>query len=215
MSRVISSMLGSQAGSAALIHGQSLLRAGKGAGARGVLPTNAPSRRSALPLCLGWIGGLNSDFFNIKSALLPINKVNPSADPLDARRSDRLAVQGSSVNTIPTSTNSAPETSKRGAQTTDSLLTKQTTRAPQPPAVERTKVLTRPAPVPETRPTTIEGWTIREVNGGTAVLEGPNGVWKATRGDTVPGVGKIESIVRWGNRWIVATSRLIQSDCRV
>jgi hypothetical protein len=169
----------------------------------------------ALPLCLGWIGGLNSDFFNIKSALLPINKVNPSADPLDARRSDRLAVQGSSVNTIPTSTNSAPETSKRGAQTTDSLLTKQTTRAPQPPAVERTKVLTRPAPVPETRPTTIEGWTIREVNGGTAVLEGPNGVWKATRGDTVPGVGKIESIVRWGNRWIVATSRLIQSDCRV
>jgi hypothetical protein len=159
----------------------------------------------ALPLCLGWIGGLNSDFFNIKSALLPINKVNPSADPLDARRSDRLAVQGSSVNTIPTSTNSAPETSKRGAQTTDSLLTKQTTRAPQPPAVERTKVLTRPAP--ETRPTTIEGWTIREVNGGTAVLEGPNGVWKATRGDTVPGVGKIESIVRWGNRWIVATSK--------
>jgi hypothetical protein len=74
-------------------------------------------------------------------------------------------------------------------------------------AVERTKVSTKPAPVPETRPTTIEGWTIREVSGGTAVLEGPNGVWKATRGDTVPGVGKIESIVRWGNRWIVATSR--------
>ena len=51
------------------------------------------------------------------------------------------------------------------------------------------------------------GWTIREVSGGTAVLVGPNGVWNATRGDTVPGVGKIDSIVRWGNRWIVATSR--------
>ena len=23
-------------------------------------------------------------------------------------------------------------------------------------------------------------------------------------GDTVPGVGRIDSIVRWGNRWIVA-----------
>jgi hypothetical protein len=23
----------------------------------------------------------------------------------------------------------------------------------------------------------------------------------------VPGLGKIDSIVRWGNRWIVATSR--------
>jgi hypothetical protein len=161
----------------------------------------------ALALCLGWIGGLNSDFFNIKPVSLPVNKVNSSADPLDAPKSDRVAGQGSSVNTIPTASKSAPETSKRGAQITDSLLTKQTTRAPQPPAVERTKVPTKPAPVPETRPTTIEGWTIREVNGGTAALEGPNGVWKATRGDTIPGVGKIESIVRWGNRWIVATSK--------
>ena len=60
--------------------------------------------------------------------------------------------------------------------------------------------------VPETRPTTIEGWTVREVRGGTAILEGPNGVWTVTRGDTVPGVGRIDSIVRWGNRWIVATA---------
>jgi hypothetical protein len=161
----------------------------------------------ALALCLGWIAGLNSGFFTVKPASLPVNKVNSSADPLDAPKSDRLAMQGSSESTLATATSSAPETSKRGAQTTDSLLTKQTTRAPQPTVVERTKVSTKPAPVPETRPTTIEGWTVREVNGGTAVLEGPNGVWKATRGGTVPGVGKIDSIVRWGNRWIVATSR--------
>jgi hypothetical protein len=61
-------------------------------------------------------------------------------------------------------------------------------------------------PWPDTRPTTIAGWTLREVTNGTAVLEGPNGVWRATRGDTVPGVGRVESIVRWGNRWLVATS---------
>jgi hypothetical protein len=62
-------------------------------------------------------------------------------------------------------------------------------------------------PVPETRPTTIEGWMLREVTSGTAVLEGPNGIWKVKRGDTVPGVGRVESIVLWGKRWIVATSR--------
>jgi hypothetical protein len=28
----------------------------------------------------------------------------------------------------------------------------------------------------------------------------------AARGDTIPGVGRIDSIVRWGNRWIVATA---------
>jgi hypothetical protein len=63
------------------------------------------------------------------------------------------------------------------------------------------------SPVPETRPTTIPGWMLREVVNGTAVLQGPNGVWRVTRGDTVPGVGRVDSIVLWGNRWIVATSR--------
>jgi hypothetical protein len=67
---------------------------------------------------------------------------------------------------------------------------------------------TRPTtPAPETRPTTIEGWVVREVVGGTAVLQGPEGVWRAKAGDTVPGVGRVDSIVRWGSRWIVATSR--------
>jgi hypothetical protein len=62
-------------------------------------------------------------------------------------------------------------------------------------------------PISETRPTTIEGWTLREVINGTAILEGPTGIWKAVRGDNVPGIGKVDSIVLWGNRWIVATSR--------
>jgi hypothetical protein len=61
-------------------------------------------------------------------------------------------------------------------------------------------------PVAETKPTTIEGWTVLDVRGGTAVLEGPDGIRTAARGDTVPGIGRIDSIVRWGNRWIVATA---------
>jgi len=159
---------------------------------------------SALILCIGWIGGLNSDFFMLEPTPLPVKTGNSSAEiRSDAAKPERLGP----ANTIASVTNPAHETSKRGAQTIDSSPTKEAARAPQSTAVERPKVSTRPAPVPETRPTTIEGWTIREVSGGTAVLEGPNGVWKATRGDTVPGVGKIDSIVRWGNRWIVATSR--------
>lgn len=62
-------------------------------------------------------------------------------------------------------------------------------------------------PTPETRPTTIEGWIVRDVRGGTAFLEGPDGSRTAMVGDTVPGVGRIDSIVRWGNRWIVAADK--------
>lgn len=61
-------------------------------------------------------------------------------------------------------------------------------------------------PWPETPPATIPGWTLRGITNGTAVLEGPSGIWKAMRGDTVPGVGRVESMVRWGGRLIVATS---------
>jgi hypothetical protein len=163
----------------------------------------------ALGLTLVWIGGPNSDFLGINPAALPLKQVNSSVYTPPAK-SDRLEVPGSPTNPTPTATGigRAHQTSKSGSQTTSvSLSTKQNPNAPGPTAVQRTNVSTRPVAVPETRPTTIEGWTIREVNGGTAVLEGPNGTWKATRGDTVPGVGKIDSIVRWGNRWIVATSR--------
>jgi hypothetical protein len=52
-------------------------------------------------------------------------------------------------------------------------------------------------PTPETRPTTIEGWTVLDVRGGMAVLGGPDGVRMATRADTGPGIGRIDSIVRW------------------
>jgi hypothetical protein len=68
------------------------------------------------------------------------------------------------------------------------------------------EMLPSPVPFPETRPATIEGWTVRDVFGATAVLEGPDGILRATRGDTVPRVGRVESIVRWGSRWIVVTS---------
>jgi hypothetical protein len=71
----------------------------------------------------------------------------------------------------------------------------------------RTKTLPRPLPAPETRPTTIEGWTVRDVIDGTAVLQGPGGIWKAARGEMVPGLGRVDSIVLWGSRWIVATSK--------
>jgi hypothetical protein len=62
-------------------------------------------------------------------------------------------------------------------------------------------------PIPETRPTTIEGWTLREVTNGIAILEGPNGIWRVRRGDSLPEVGRIDSVLLWGERWIVATSK--------
>jgi hypothetical protein len=64
----------------------------------------------------------------------------------------------------------------------------------------------RLTPFPETRPATIDGWSVRDVYGGVAVLAGTDGVWTVKPGDHVPGVGRIDSITRWGGRWIVVTT---------
>jgi hypothetical protein len=84
------------------------------------------------------------------------------------------------------------------------------TRSEQPKQAALTPAPQRqpkPAPVPDTPPTTMPGWIVREVANGTATVEGPNGIWRVARGDNLPGAGRVDSIVRWGHRWIIATSR--------
>ena len=85
-------------------------------------------------------------------------------------------------------------------------------KAGPPPATLAAPPARELVAVPETKPTTIAGWTVLEVRGGTVVLEGPDGIRTAARGDIVPGIGRIDSIVRWGNRWIVATASGLIAD---
>ena len=173
----------------------------------------------SLGLGFGWLGRSNSNFSDVNLASPTLKKPNSSdcaADPgketicVDPK-SDRLEMLNLPNSPIPAATrpDRAHDRSTGGSQFTNavSLPKKQNTVSLAPTAVGRGKLSTRPSAVPETRPTTIEGWTVRDVIGGTAVLEGPNGIRKVTRGDIVPSVGKIESIVRWGNRWIVATDK--------
>jgi hypothetical protein len=157
----------------------------------------------AVAICVVWFGA-SDPIFSIGPASLPVKTVDSSADRSERAKPAQPSVQ--SANTVAITPGSAHGSSLRDGQRTDPSLTKQAARPAQPPAVERAG-FSKPAAVPDTKPTTLEGWIIREVNGGTAILEGPNGVWKATRGDTIPTIGKIDSIVRWGNRWIVATSK--------
>ena len=52
----------------------------------------------------------------------------------------------------------------------------------------------------------IPNWVVREVVNGKATLQGPRGVIRVSRGDLVPGVGRVQSIARQGGRWMVATN---------
>jgi hypothetical protein len=181
-------------------------------------------------LALGWAGGWGSyHAFAPASDSAPLERTSVADCALasgqdggcGAAKSDREAAQAappSQKATVPAANGAGrgPELARAAPQQAAPPPTRDTSAAQQAAASpattgtvsrERTRMSPRPVAVPETRPTTIEGWTVREVVGGTVVLEGPDGVWRAARGETVPGVGRVDSIVRWGNRWIVATSR--------
>jgi hypothetical protein len=149
-----------------------------------------------LGLGLGWIGGSSWGALHDEPVPLEVRQAGPPADAPDPILRE-MKGPATDLRPPPAATGRAHETAPA----------KHKAAAPPAGSAEKLKVSTRPTPVPETKPITIDGWTVREVNGGSVVLEGPNGVWRASRGDTVPGVGRIESIVRWGNHLIVATSK--------
>jgi len=53
----------------------------------------------------------------------------------------------------------------------------------------------------------IANWTVRDVFDDTAVLEGPRGLIAVGPGDTIPGIGQVQAIMRSGRRWVVATTK--------
>jgi hypothetical protein len=93
------------------------------------------------------------------------------------------------------------------APSTTSIASNYVPPAPAPAAERPSPEPRLTTPVPETRPTTVDGWVLRDIVNGTAVLEGPDGIVRVRRGDSVPGLGQVEEIFGWGNRMIVSTSR--------
>ncbi|ABD08642.1 conserved hypothetical protein [Rhodopseudomonas palustris HaA2] len=54
---------------------------------------------------------------------------------------------------------------------------------------------------------TVEGWVLREVYDGGAVIVGRAGTFEVYAGDPVPGLGRVDAIRRQDGRWVVVTSR--------
>jgi hypothetical protein len=146
---------------------------------------------------LGWVGG---------SASHRLFAPNPATSPLKQRSNAAVRAEGR------TSSDTARDAVSPSVRKLSSSLASRPDSAPV--ALQSgVRSLPRLMPVPETRPMTIEGWTVRDVSGSVAALEGPDGTWRAARGDIVPGLGRVDSIVRWGNYWLVSTSRgLVASE---
>jgi hypothetical protein len=57
------------------------------------------------------------------------------------------------------------------------------------------------------KPPIVQGWVLRRVYDGAALIEGRDGIIEVEPGIVAPGLGRIESIKRHDGRWVVVTSR--------
>jgi hypothetical protein len=54
---------------------------------------------------------------------------------------------------------------------------------------------------------TVEGWVLRDVAHGGALIEGRQGIYEVYAGDPVPGLGRVDAIRRQDGRWVVVTTK--------
>jgi hypothetical protein len=86
---------------------------------------------------------------------------------------------------------------------------KEVTGSIAPPA---TAAAAAPIPLPVPRPEvarlpTVDGWVLREVAHGVALIEGRQGIFEVYAGDPVPGLGRVDAIRKQDGRWVVVTSK--------
>jgi hypothetical protein len=92
-----------------------------------------------------------------------------------------------------------------------SAAAKETTGSLAPPAGAQALPMPQGSPAaPKTevgRLPTVDGWVLREVGHGSALIEGRQGLYEVYAGDPVPGLGRVDAIRRQDGRWVVVTSR--------
>jgi hypothetical protein len=99
----------------------------------------------------------------------------------------------------------APAQAAAAAPST-SVVPKDVTGSVTPPATVAALPATAAKPEVARLPT-VEGWVLRDVGHGGALIESRRGIFEIYAGDSIPGVGRIDAIRKQDGRWVVVTSK--------
>jgi hypothetical protein len=153
------------------------------------------------------IARIDADMLALKASVghtsnLALSQFNKTSDRLDkvekaqAEPSAKLAKLSEAVDKLRAAQPVAP-----AAAAAAPVAAKDATGSIAPPAAAA-------APKAEAaRLPKVEGWVLREVVNGGALIEGRYGIYEVYAGDPIPGLGRIDAIRRQDGRWVVVTSR--------
>jgi hypothetical protein len=126
----------------------------------------------------------------------PAAKIARLSDAMDKLRAPPAPVPASvAAVTVPKET-TAPKENTAPKETTGSI---------RPPAAVPKPDVARLASV--ARLPTVEGWVLRDVADGGALIEGRRGMFEVFAGDTIPGLGRVDAIRRQDGSWAVVTPK--------
>ena len=144
---------------------------------------------------------------NSKTTTGQLNKASDRLDKVEKAQAEpaaKLAKLSETVDKLRASQASAPTAAATPAAAKDVTGSiPQQAAAAAPPA-------TAPAapPKPEmARLPTVEGWVLRDVANGSALIESRRGMYEVYAGDPIPGLGRVDAIRRQDGRWVVVTSK--------
>ena len=144
------------------------------------------------------VAQLRSEIASLRTSIESANKNATAQFRQASERFDRIErAQAEPTAKI----NKAVETLDRIDRRTDTTA-KDTTGAINTP----TQLASAQPPQPQPQPQ-VQGWVLRDVQHGVALLQGRFGVIEVEAGDMVPGLGRIDSIKRQDGRWVVLTPR--------
>ncbi|MBR1130720.1 hypothetical protein [Bradyrhizobium iriomotense] len=142
-----------------------------------------------------------------KTGLSQFNRANDRLDKLEKAQAEpmaKLAKLSETVDKLRATPPAAPAQAAAAApkETTGSIAPAQVATAAAAPAPVPSAPKTEVGRLP-----TLEGWRLRDVANGGALIEGRDGLYEVYAGDPIPGVGRVDAIRRQDGRWVVVTSK--------
>jgi hypothetical protein len=145
-----------------------------------------------------------------KHSAAQIGKTSDRLDKVEKAQGEpaaNLAKLSETVEKLRTASLTAPASAPAAAAAAAPVAPKESTGSVQTANAGPAQV-PLPAPKPEVaRLPTVEGWVLRDVANGSALIEGRQGIFEVYAGDPIPGVGRVDAIRKQDGRWVVVTSR--------
>jgi hypothetical protein len=145
-----------------------------------------------------------------KHSASQIGKANDRLDKVEKAQVEpaaKLAKLSEAVDKLRTASAAAPAAAPVAAAAAAPAAPKESTGSIQTANAGPAQV-PLPAPKPEiARLPTVEGWVLRDVGNGSALIEGRQGIFEVYAGDPIPGLGRIDAIRKQDGRWVVVTSK--------